>query len=119
MRMKYPRMWREVTATPLWPAASAARCATVLATARDRYSRRARPNPQNLRRARFGDSDWLPGRTRAPPRPGARRCGHNRSGLGRDRPASRDVESPRPSLQEDSWLRLTESHTWLDTCDSI
>src|SRR2546426_6068060 len=102
-----------------WPAVCEARCAVVLATALDRCSRLSRPNPQNLRRARFVDWDWLPGRTRAPPRPGARRCGHSRSAPGRDRPASPDVESPWLSRPGDSGLRRSESHTWLDTCDSI
>src|SRR4029077_165056 len=109
----------EVMARRLWPVASEARCSAALATDLYRYSRLSLPNPKNLRRARFVDSDWLPGRTRAPPRPFSRRCGHSRSGQVRDRHASRDVESPRLSLQEDSWLRRTESHTCLDTCDSI
>src|SRR5580765_7250342 len=77
-----------------WPVACEARCAVILVITLDRYSRLSPPNPQNLRRERFADSDWLPVRTHAPPRPYARRCGHSRSGPGRDRHAWRDVESP-------------------------
>src|SRR4029077_9634456 len=117
--MKYQGVGREVGTRPLWPAASEVRCSAVLATDLYTYSRLSLPNPKNLRRARSVDSDWLPAHTRAPPRPCARRSGHSRSGRVRDRPASRDAESPPLSLQEDSWLRRTESHTCLDRYDSI
>src|SRR4029077_4071834 len=108
-----------VSLGPGWPAACEARCAIVPATTLDRYSRLSLPNPKNLRRARFVDSDWLPVRTHAPPRPCARRCGHNRSGRGRDRPASPDAEFPWLSHPADSWLRRSESHICLDISDSI
>src|ERR1700752_4332672 len=83
------------------------------------YSRLSPPNLKNLRRARFVGSDWLPVRTRSPPYPSSRRCVHSRSSRVRDRPALQDAESLPLFLQEDSWLRLTESHTCLDKNDSI
>src|SRR4029077_1825083 len=117
--MKYQGVGREVGTRPLWPAASEVRCSAVLAIDPYTNSRLSLPNPKNLRRARFVDSDWLPARTRSPPRPSSRRCGHSRSDRVRDRHVSRDAESLPISLQEDSWLRLTESHICLDRCGSI